>query len=87
MSIIVNSRSIFCLSWKNAPWRIGNSKQNKEIDKEIDNNYKCQQVYKFLFYFHNTKSAHTSNSELFAILLRIFVHHNTTNRPCGGGWI
>ena len=28
--------------------RIGNSKQNKEIDKEIDNNDKCQQVYKFL---------------------------------------
>ena len=27
MSIIVNSRSIFCLSWKNA-LRIGNSKQN-----------------------------------------------------------
>ena len=43
MSIIVNSRSIFCLSWKNAQLRIGNSKQNKEID----NNDKCQQVYKF----------------------------------------
>ena len=42
MSIIVNSRSIFCLSWKNAQahWQL-------KTNKEIDNNDKCQQVYKF----------------------------------------
>ena len=80
MSIIVNSRISFVFALMKCSFAAF-GEQNK-----IDNDSKCQQVYKFLFYSHNTKTAHTSNSELFAILLRTFVHHNTTNRPCGGGW-